>query len=87
MLVENALKHNYYSKEQPITIQIFTKDGYLIVENNIRRRTDSQESTQLGLANIKKRYAFYTKEEVVINDTGTIFTVKMPLLSSELHLT
>ncbi len=84
MLVENALKHNYYSKEQPITIEIFTKDNVLIVQNNIRKRVDSQESTQLGLANIKKRYAFYTKEEVLVLDTGTQFKVSMPLLSSNL---
>jgi len=84
MLVENALKHNYYSKEHPIIIDIFTKNNALIVQNNIRKRSDSQESTQLGLANIKKRYAFYTKQKVLIKDTGTQFTVVMPLLSSDL---
>ncbi|WP_162819743.1 sensor histidine kinase [Kordia sp. SMS9] len=84
MLVENALKHNYYSKEHPITIDIFTKDEVLIVQNNIRKRSDSQESTQLGLANIKKRYAFYTKKEVLIEETETQFKVVMPLLSSDL---
>lgn len=84
MLVENALKHNYYSKEQPITIDIYTKDDSLIVQNNMRKRSDSQASTQLGLANIKKRYAFYTKTAVLIEDTGTEFRVTMPLLSSDL---
>lgn len=84
MLVENALKHNYYSKEQPITIDIFTKDDALIVQNNMRKRSDSQESTQLGLANIKKRYAFYTKKQVIITETETQFKVIMPLLSSDL---
>ncbi|WP_298519606.1 sensor histidine kinase [uncultured Kordia sp.] len=84
MLVENALKHNYYSKEQPITIDIFTKEDSLIVQNNIRKRSDSQASTQLGLANIKKRYTFYTKKEVRIEDTGEQFKVSMPLLSSDL---
>jgi sensor histidine kinase YesM len=84
MLVENALKHNYYSKEQPITINIFTENETLVVQNNIRKRDDSCESTQLGLANIKKRYAFYTKKEVLVEDSGTQFKVVMPLLSSEL---
>ncbi len=84
MLVENALKHNYYSKEQPITIDIFTKDNTLIVQNNMRKRLDSQASTQLGLVNIKKRYAFYTKTKVLIEESETQFKVKMPLLSSDL---
>ncbi|MEM6685310.1 MAG: histidine kinase [Bacteroidota bacterium] len=84
MLVENALKHNYYSKEQPITIDIFTKNDALIVQNNIRKRSDSQASTQLGLANIKKRYAFYTKKQVIIQESDVQFKVVMPLLSSDL---
>ena len=84
MLVENALKHNYYSKEHPITIEIYTNEHSLIVQNNIRKRIDSQASTQLGLANIKKRYAFYTQEEVRIEDTGKQFKVSIPLLSKDL---
>jgi two-component system LytT family sensor kinase len=53
MLVENALKHNYYSKEHPIVICIYTKNKQLIVENNMRKRSDVKESTELGLSNIK----------------------------------
>ncbi len=80
MLVENALKHNYYSKEQPITININVKDNRLIVENNIRKRVDSETTTRLGLANIKKRYAFYTVKDVIIDNDRGIFKVSMPLL-------
>ena len=83
MLVENALKHNYYSKEQPITIMIEVKDGRLIVQNNIRKRIDSEASTKLGLANIKKRYAFYTNKDVIIDDVNGTFKVSMPLLGRD----
>lgn len=82
MLVENAFKHNYYSKEHPISVYIYSKNDYLIVENNLRRRKDSQESTQLGLSNIKKRYAYYTNEEVIIEENGENFQVKIPLIHS-----
>ncbi|WP_299114706.1 histidine kinase [uncultured Winogradskyella sp.] len=84
MLVENALKHNYYSKEQPIRIEIFTKNDVLVIKNNIRKRNDSNSSLQLGLANIKKRYAFYTNEGVTVKDDSKNFVVVMPLLPSHL---
>ncbi|MEM9679903.1 MAG: histidine kinase, partial [Bacteroidota bacterium] len=83
MLVENALKHNYYSKEQPITIDIYTKDHRLIVKNNIRKRVDSETSTKLGLVNIKKRYAFYTNKDVIVDEDQGMFKVSMPLLSKD----
>ncbi len=81
MLVENALKHNYYSKEQPITIDISIRDQRLIVKNNIKKRKDSETSTQLGLANIKKRYAFYTNKDVIVDNDNHLFKVSMPILT------
>jgi two-component system LytT family sensor kinase len=83
MLVENALKHNYYSKEQPIEIEIRTSQGFLVITNNIRRREEEHNSTGLGLSNIKKRYTFYTDREVKVYDDGTTFEISLPLLNPE----
>lgn len=85
MLVENALKHNYYSKETPIVIDIYVENECVIVSNTMRKRVDSQNSTQLGLANIKKRYAFYTEEALSIEHNDDVFKVTMPLLPSVLN--
>ena len=85
MLVENALKHNYYSKEKPIKIEIYIDQHRILITNNLKKRLDSQESTQLGLKNIKNRYAFYTKEEVIIENSNHTFKVSMPLLSGDLE--
>ncbi|MEL6918219.1 MAG: histidine kinase [Bacteroidota bacterium] len=81
MLVENALKHNYYSKEKPMEIKIFSvgKLG-LVVENTLRKREQREESTKLGLKNIRKRYAFYTRQEVTIETEKGLFKITMPLL-------
>jgi sensor histidine kinase YesM len=87
MLVENALKHNYYSKEKPIKIEIYIDHNRILITNNLKKRLDSQESTQLGLKNIKNRYAFYTKEEVIIENSNHTFKVSMPLLSADLKQT
>lgn len=84
MLVENALKHNYYSQEKPLEISISSigKDS-IIVQNTLRKRIPEEVSTQLGLKNIQKRYAFYTNKEVLIEDHGGFFKVTMPLLSKD----
>jgi len=81
MLVENALKHNFYSKEKPMTVQVYSvgKLG-LVVENTLRKRDDLGETTKIGLKNIQKRYAFYTHQEVTIEQDEHTFKVTMPLL-------
>ncbi|WP_103867110.1 sensor histidine kinase [Aquimarina sp. I32.4] len=81
MLVENALKHNYYSKEKPLEINIVTTDNHtIIIKNNLHIRKQDKESTQLGLKNISNRYSFYTDKEIIITSDNTHFMVTIPLL-------
>ncbi len=82
MLIENALKHNYYSKEKPLEITIFSiENESIVVQNTLRKRIPEEISTQLGLKNIQKRYAFYTNASVLIENEKEFFKVTMPLLS------
>lgn len=81
MLVENALKHNYYSKERPLEIQISTiGSDALVIKNNLRKRELKEETTKLGLKNIKKRYSYYTNKQVLIREEVDFFEVIIPLL-------
>ncbi len=79
MLVENALKHNYFSKEKPLEVNIFSKNKRLIVQNTLRKRKE-EPSTKLGISNIKKRYAFYTNEPVTIQEENDVYRIEIPLL-------
>ncbi|WP_303318902.1 histidine kinase [Flavivirga abyssicola] len=80
MLVENALKHNYFSKEKPLEISIFfINNKSLVVQNTLRKRKE-EPSTKLGISNIKKRYAFYTNEPVTIEEENNIYKIAIPLL-------
>lgn len=82
MLIENALKHNYYSKEKPLEISIFSiGNERIVVQNTLRKRAPEEVSTELGLKNIQKRYAFYTNTKVLIEEENNFFKVTMPLLS------
>jgi len=84
MLVENALKHNQYSKEKPlhITISNIQKDA-LAVKNNLQRRTKTEDTTKMGLQNIKKRYAHYTNKQVLVREEADCFEVIVPLLQND----
>lgn len=81
MLVENAIKHNAASRENPLQIVIREENGgYLVVENNISEKTILEKSTRVGLQNIINRYSLLTDREVKINREDDRFTVKIPLL-------
>jgi LytS/YehU family sensor histidine kinase len=83
MLIENALKHNVVGKNKPLTIEIFTEEGpYIIVRNNLQRKLNPEYSSQIGLKNIKNRYQFQTEMSVMVLETETTFTVKLPLLTN-----
>ncbi len=81
MLIENAIKHNMATEQQPITIKIYTEGEHIIVENNLQKKKyDTQTRKGSGLENIKNRYEFFTDKEVEILETKDRFKVKLPLL-------
>jgi hypothetical protein len=55
MLVENAVKHNTFKKENQLIIEITEDDDYIIIRNNKNKRRLLQESTGIGLQNIHNR--------------------------------
>jgi sensor histidine kinase YesM len=86
LLLENAVKHNVITSEQPLRIEIFEDDGYLVVENNINPKASLEKSTKVGLSNIKQRYQLVTDRQVVIEDENNVFRVKLPLLTREIKV-
>ncbi|MEN8119656.1 MAG: histidine kinase [Bacteroidota bacterium] len=81
MLIENAVKHNIVSKKKQLTIKISSTDEYLLVTNNLQKKQIKEYSTELGLKNIKSRYAFVCSKDVIIEETDKHFTVKIPLIN------
>ncbi len=83
LLVENAVKHNIVSKQQPVHVIIrSTSDGYLTVENNLRKKTRiSVESTGIGLVNIREKYRLLHRHDVTVEETSDQFKVTLPLIA------
>jgi LytS/YehU family sensor histidine kinase len=85
MLIENAIKHNVISDDDPLTIRLFQENGWLVVENNRRhKRTLPEESTGVGLANIRSRYTYFSDKPVVVISEEARFVVKLPIVKADL---
>lgn len=83
ILVENAIKHNIISEDDPLTIKMSARDNHVTVENNLQKKSLLTEaSTGIGLDNISKRYEFLSDQTMEIVQTSTAFIVKLPLLSN-----
>jgi len=83
LLIENAVKHNEVSKKSPLFISVYNQNGHLVVENNIQPKEEKEESSKVGLENIRKRYSFLSEEHPVIVNVNGKFSVKLPLIEVE----
>jgi LytS/YehU family sensor histidine kinase len=81
ILLENVVKYNQMSEEQPLTVSIYVEGDYLLVSNPIQLRPTPQSSTGVGLQNIKNRYRLLTERPVTAAEVDGFFVVKLPLLS------
>lgn len=79
-LLENVIKHNEISAQNPLSIFIKTEKDYLSVTNDYQPKQYAQQSLGLGLANIVERYKMITDLPVMVNNAA-LFTVKIPLLT------
>jgi sensor histidine kinase YesM len=82
LLVENAVKHNIITKQNPVQVTIRSNgDGYLTVENNLNKKTRiAGESTGIGLSNIREKYKLLNRYDVDIRETAETFKVTIPLI-------
>lgn len=84
MLVENAIKHNIITKEQPLNIYIGAIDNTDIRVTNTKTIVpENVSSFNIGLENIEKRYRFFTDKPIKVEDDKR-FTVKLPVIHLEL---
>ncbi|MEM9833494.1 MAG: histidine kinase [Bacteroidota bacterium] len=81
MLVENAIKHNIISDDQPLQIRVYQEgEDILVIENNLQSKISHEYSSGLGLKNIQSRYAHLSGQEVKIQNGPDKFIVRLPLL-------
>ncbi len=88
LLVENALKHNVASRDQPLQLHLsaHAATGYFTVENTLRPRSSglAPAGTGTGLRNVRHRYELLrAPQPVTVSTDDGWFRVQLPLLGSE----
>jgi hypothetical protein len=83
LLLENTIKHNVVSEENPLKVTIVEENGFLTITNNFNPKVTLEKGTKLGLNNIVERYALLTLKKVLIEKNTNQFTVKLPLLTQK----
>jgi ligand-binding sensor domain-containing protein len=79
-LIENAIKHNTTSAEQPLQIDIYAENNYIVVRNNLQKYRIVETSNQRGLASMKTLYSYLSGKPIIVNEDEKYFTVKIPLI-------
>lgn len=78
LLVENAIKHNIATTENPLIIQIHITGESIVVSNNLQLR-DTVDKSGVGLENLQKQYALHDKK-INIKESETEFIVELPFI-------
>lgn len=84
LLLENAIKHNIASQDNPLFIQILQKENELWVSNTFQPKSSQNEpSTGVGLENIRQRYQILSDQSPSITQKENEFLVRLPFLKIE----
>jgi LytS/YehU family sensor histidine kinase len=79
MLIENALKHNAATRDNPLKIKISLEEDLVVVENNLQPKMRMEESSKIGLKNLTERVNLVMHRKVFIEPTDRTFVVKIPV--------
>src|SRR4030095_5336548 len=82
ILMENAIKHNIVSSDKPLKIAVYALNGKLVVSNNLQMKHQVNESTGIGLNNLRNRYKLLSDKQVEVTENGSNFTVSIPLIEN-----
>ena len=80
LLIENAIKHNTVSEDNPLVISIKTDGEYIKVTNNISPKVTQSPSTGLGQQYIRQMYLDLTGKQIGIEKTESTYQVTLPLI-------
>lgn len=84
ILIENAIKHNEVSEENPLSIQITNDDEYVIVKNNLQRIKVIQNSDGIGLNALQRQYERLVSKPIVCIENEEEFIIKVPIIQTEI---
>jgi LytS/YehU family sensor histidine kinase len=79
-LVENAVKHNNMTEDEPLIISVTSNETTLQVSNNIQPRFLLETSSKMGLQNLSERYRLLYDAPVTVDNDGQTFLVSIKMI-------
>ncbi|MDQ6479210.1 histidine kinase [Dyadobacter sp. LHD-138] len=83
VLLENTIKHNALTEENPLKINVSDDGDFITVENNLQVKSNKEVSTGLGLANLAERYKLLSGDKIDIKQSAESFSVTIKMYENE----
>lgn len=80
LLIENALKHNAVSSDNPLKISIHSTRNSVVVTNNRIPRLTAPRSAGLGHKYLRQRYKDVAGKSIIVRENEERYSVILPLL-------
>jgi two-component system, LytTR family, sensor kinase len=81
LTLENAIKHNRLTPEQPLSIVIrYIDPDWLLVENNIQEKLSTDSASGIGLKNLSDRYKLLIQEDIKVENDTDRFRVYLKII-------
>ncbi len=81
ILMENAIKHNEFSRQKPLQMEVSLKNRSLVFSNQASGLRVDRHSGGIGLSNLRERYRMITGMPIDVKDSGNSFVVALPVLT------
>ncbi|MEM9327220.1 MAG: histidine kinase, partial [Bacteroidota bacterium] len=78
LLVENAVKHNQFSRDRPLVLKIFSEEGAIKVTNELNPKVYEEHESGFGLQNLQKRFTSLISP-ITIEKGDKFFSVTLPV--------
>lgn len=83
VLLENAIKHNDFSEDHPLTLRVWMEGDKIRASNERRPKRSQRASSRVGLKNLNERYRVVTEKEITAGQVNGRFEVSLPVLRVE----
>ena len=80
-LVENAIKHNAFTEQKPLRLEIKYKDEAIVSTNNKIPKMNSGKMG-IGLKNLNERYLLACGKAIIVEDKTEVFSVIIHLIQN-----
>ena len=80
IVIENAIKHNIASDENPLTISIEIKENEVVITNNLNEKPSFGGTSKFGHKYLESIYKYYSKNDFQAYKKDGKFTCILPLI-------